>query len=882
MMPSIEECLASSLSRGEISREEHDDLVGRYREFADAERAGRTGGRSARDMLANDATERYERQRLKALLSAQKYDQIIKDAQRFMLRRADALEKRGAAAATLSNALVRADIGDAFARVFEQFGDFGAPSVRGVYSSILAEARTELADMLHAFRRSALTMRRFNRPLMSEIVDAAFGEQASPEAKAFFEAFDKLSDKLRIRFNEAGGEIKYRRNWRLPQDHNAAAIANPKAGGVEAWVRFIAPRLDWEAMKDPISGLVVAEADRSAVLREIGRKIVTGGLLDNDPGVSAHARALADLRADPRFLQFRDAQAWREYSDAYGSGSVYKAMMSHIDGMARDIALLERLGPNPSHQVERMKSVLAQEEARAKLGEPTLLEKGKLFNRAATVSRQLDGLLELARPSAVPESFIGDVGAILRNEAYGAKIGSAVLTHAFGNPVIMTMVRYLHGLPHLRTGLDLFRNIGTAREMLQAGVVGEDALHLMEQGAREEIANRKLREVSAWAPQITTHYSGLEAAVMTHKRAYAGAAMAEYANHLDKAFDALEPHLRQSLEGYGVTARDWEVMRLARLHEPATGAPFLRAREIAEAGAEKPEAVARILGVDPDEAPLAAQAVARKYLEALTMNIEAAVPSSNWRVRASVLGGRDAGMKAGTAVGEVARSAMMFKAGFLATFMLTQKDLMARELATNPNSAAAYAAASFIALTLGGMLTLQAKNLANGKDALPMDPATEQGRATWEHAMLVSGALGIYGDFIHSDRSAYGHDLLSTLAGPTVTEAEDIFHAAHAAGGALIDVATGTEREHSLDEEAEGAAIRMLRNNTPLLSTHWALRAAYNRVILDQLQYLADPKAHAKMRAMERKVRRETNQGLWWPRGEVLPERVPQLTEAAR
>ncbi len=878
-MADLGSCLAASLARGEISKEEHDQLYGRYRELERLAEQGKTGGKSARAALADETFEKYQRARVKSLLQAQAWDNIIKDGMRFVQKRQEALGSAGPVGGFLSHALVRGDIGDAFSRLFEHFGDFGAKSVRGIYNSILAESRTELADMLWAFRRSALTLRRFNRPLMDDMVRAGFGEEAPAEAKAFAEAQKALSDKLRIRFNEAGGEIKYRQNWNFPQDHNAGAIANPKSGGIEGWAKFIEPLLDWSKMKDPVVGTDVPGEQRDALLREIGRKIVTGGILDKDPSMYPGAKALADLRADPRFLQFKDADSWLAYNRAYGSGSPLKAIMSHIDGLSRDIALLERLGPNPASQVERMKSVLTQEEAKGTLGEPSLLEKGAVFNWAASVSHQLDGLLEMARPSAVPDSFLGDVGAVLRNEAYAAKIGSAVLTHMFGNPAIMSMARYMHGLPYLSTGLDLFKNIGSAKEMLQAGVVGEDALHLMEEHAREEIAGRKWREMSAWAPQITTHYSGLDLAVMTHKRAYAGAAMATYANNIGKPFAELEPKLRQSLEGYGVNAKDWEVMRLAQLHEPSSGASFLRAKEIAATGVERPEEVARILGVDPANAAQAAQGVSRKYLEALTMNGEAAVPSSNWRARAALLGGKE-GLKPGTVMGEVTRSAMMFKAGFLATFMLTQRDLMARELATNTGSAAAYAAASVISLTLGGLLTLQAKQIANGKDAMPIDPSTEQGRATWAHAMLTSGAMGIYGDFILSDRSSYGHDLLSTLAGPMLTEAEDVFHGVHSAASEAYSAVTGAKMKTPLDTEAEEGVIKSLRNNTPLLSTHWALRAAYNRMILDQLQYLSDPKAHSKMRAMERKVHTETGQQFYWPRGQVTPERAPGISVA--
>jgi hypothetical protein len=209
----------------------------------------------------------------------------------------------------------------------------------------------------------------------------------------------------------------------------------------------------------------------------------------------------------------------------------------------------------------------------------------------------------------------------------------------------------------------------------------------------------------------------------------------------------------------------------------------------------------------------------------------------------------------------------MFRGGFLATFMLSQWQAIQRELLTHGGAAtAAYAGTSFIGLTLAGMLALQIKTLRSGKDFRSMDPETKEGRDTWFHAAVTGGGLGIYGDFIAADRSSYGHDLLSTFAGPMVTGAEDAYHTVK---GLVFPPKKG--REPGSD------AVKFLRNNTPVLSTHWALQAAYNRILLDQLQYMADPQAHRKMRALETRLRKETGQGYWWRPGAMTPDRLPEF-----
>ena len=70
-------------------------------------------------------------------------------------------------------------------------------------------------------------------------------------------------------------------------------------------------------------------------------------------------------------------------------------------------------------------------------------------------------------------------------------------------------------------------------------------------------------------------------------------------------------------------------------------------------------------------------------------------------------------------------------------------------------------------------------------------------------------------------------------------------------------------------------AVGNLGRYTPIVSSLWYTRAAYRRVMLDQLQYLADPEAHKNFRKQEQRLRDEARQGMWWRPGEILPDRAP-------
>ncbi len=204
----------------------------------------------------------------------------------------------------------------------------------------------------------------------------------------------------------------------------------------------------------------------------------------------------------------------------------------------------------------------------------------------------------------------------------------------------------------------------------------------------------------------------------------------------------------------------------------------------------------------------------------------------------------------------------MFKGGFMATLMLTQARLIARQAAAGRAAPHRRDDDRHDARRHGDAA---AELLRAGKDLMNMDPSHKEGLATRAHAFPTSGARP-EGDFDPFESSSYGHGFISSSLGPVVTGAEDAFGAAAKAlggKGPLVDPGAG--------------GVKVLRNNTPVLSTHWATVAAYNRIVLDQPQFLTDPKAHRAMRAREQKLRHDTHQGYWWGQGEMAPHRLPEI-----
>lgn len=827
------ECVSAALNDGQLTTQEADALIRRFSELEQVAEWNGPRSKGPKALLADELRSASAEKRRIAGLQQQAIEKINSDFKRAAMRNGGDIV-RGAQA------------------LFENFGYDYFRSVRGIYNALLGDAHAGMAQALEAFRRSNVTLKRFNRPLLDDVVNIAFGKKGSDEARALYDAWRAAAEKLRQKFNQAGGHIGELKDWGLPQVHSDTAVLT---AGFDKWRDFLAARLDWDRMTHSHTGAPILPGERDDVLKHVWDSIVSGGWNTKEPSLAPGGVALFNKRADARFLIFKDPESWRAYNTAFGTGDVVDTMMGHIRSLARDVSVMDRLGPNPNATVNWLKQLVAREGSLMKRGEPSMFPETKpaLVDAKTTYAQHMiDGFYAVSLGTPAPFTRLGAGMGIFRNVELSAKMGGAVILHTFSNPVIQAMGRYLAGHPILTTALDVVKNIGRdPQDLATAGMILEDAMHTLERGAREEGALMQARELSNWLPKWTAHYSGLEAMVAANRRAAFGGQMASWAANLDRDWGQLSDRLRATLDGFGFDAEDWEMMRRASPAE-TDGAKMLRFQDVKDAAGER---------------------LALRYLEMLHMGTEALVPSTNWRVHAATVNVA----REGTALGEVVKSAMMFKSGFMATFMLTQMQGLQRELATRGRGGtAAYAGASVIALTLAGMVSLQIKQARALKDFLPMDPDAKEGRATWERALLTSGALGIYGDFIASDHSTYGHDLLSTLAGPAVTGLEDFYHAGE---GVAQNLAGGKTRTGKDAGRSPGQAIvSALRNNTPVLSTHWALSGAYNRILLDQMQYMTDPQAHQSMRRAEQRLRAETGQSHFWKPGDLLPSRAPAMT----
>ena len=785
---------------------------------------------------------------------------------------------------------------EAMYNLWEGFGHAGYPAARGLHEAYTGVVNSKMADVLENFRRTAISGRRINKPMMKELRKASFGEATTPEAKALYGAIDTAQEWTRMKANEFGTAIPKRKDYGMPQSHNEAAVAgafgnrkDPRAAKA-AWIAYVNPMLDWGKMFDPITGELfpanLSDARKTSILAHIWNNIITGGEFYRTPSMQRRGRgSVAAQHGEHRFLVFKDADSASRYNREFGKGDEFIQTVEHLHGMAADIALMHRFGPNPAGMVEYLKQVLDLERAKAEVGLPHMLG-ADVNNRNARAKVQraqqlLDNFYSQYRGDRPASNALSLASDVARNVVTSALLGSSVIPHLASNWLIQTFARKAGGIPYAKVIPQLLRAFGPSShaEMLRAGLDIENGMFSIGNGAHQMSRLQRAVNWTKWLPDRTVTWFGLHPLVEANKGAYFRGMMGELADVQKTPWGSLPERIKSKLQGYGLRERDWRVIQMAQPYEPAIGsAPWLRPIEVMALG-DDPARASNVLdaygrtnlAIDPardqKEAKAIADDIAIRMWGYMHSEREIAVPSNSMRARARIYGNSERG----TLPGEIRRQFGLFKS-FIGSFMVSQVHSIWAEAARNKSRGAAYAAALVIGMTLGGLVSLQLKQLRAGKDMLNMNPFTARGVATWARALLTGGSFGIFGDFIASTHSSYGVGPLETLAGPIV---EWPLAATEGIIDTIRELNAGTLRQ-PIGTTAANFGIKFARGSTPLLSTGWPVMALYNR-ILDQLSYFADRNAYHKFQMQKERLRRETGQGIYWEPGHMWPSRWPVI-----
>jgi len=814
---SLDKCLNTLRAAGAIDPKREDQARKIFEEIraalGDSLGADETAARATQHTLERMKAEAAEKRR-STLLQAARQQEITSNLRRY---RTPAGKEDWAAAAT---AHLDRDESATFS------------NVEARRKSVLGQAHGKMVDVLATFRRDLLGRVRQDARL-DNLVRHAFGETVDdPAARELAHAWSSTAEYLRQRFNQAGGHVPKRKDWGLPQTHDMVAV---RKAGPDQWKAFVRERLDPSRMYDELTGRPMTPAQVERTLQGVFDTISTGGWNAVEPSGLPINGKLGNRRADPRYLAFKSADAWLEYHGTFSQGSPFDVMVGYVDGMARDIAMMEVLGPNPSATMRWLEQMIQKQAAEidAKTG------KGTRTNKARVAVKQMRDMFShlTGRNSQPINEGLGRTMAGVRSVLVSAQLGSASLS-AVTDVGFQKIAAKHAGLPItgvMKNYLKLFRPTANADQKLavRLGLIadGWSTIALAQQRFTDEVAGP---EIARRLSDFTMRASLLSPWTQAGRWAFGMEFLGTLADHRGKAFDKLPPALSKTLARYGIDGQRWDIVRKTPLytHKRAT---FLRPDDIA-ARTDLPEGMADDLST--------------RMLEMVQTETEFAVPSGSLRGRAVLL----SDVPPGTFLGEVTRSVAMYK-NFGVTLVYTH---MLRGLAEKgAMSKIAYGANLMITMAAMGALSYQMKTIDKGREPLDMTTAD-----FWGAAILQGGGLGIYGDFLFSDVNRHGGSMAETLAGPVVSAANDV---------RKLTIGNMIELPGDKPTNAGREAVNMLERYTPGGSL-WYGRLAYQRLLLDQLRKETDPDYQDHFHAMERRARTDMGQGFWWRPGEMAPE----------
>lgn len=654
------------------------------------------------------------------------------------------------------------------------------------------------------------------------------------KAKKGAKAWADVTELLRRRFNDAGGDIGYLENWGIPQHHSMEKVGRATR---EQWISDVIGKLDRKYyIKE--DGQLMSDAEVTAFLGEAYNTIATGGLNKLSDSGMRLSGARANRGNASRQIHFKDADSYLEYQRQYGDRSLWEVMVGHLEGISKDIALVETYGPNPDHV---FRSILDEVTAATATANPQ--RTGRVKRLANSTENLYNFISGKTQPIANPH--IAQWSDNIRNWLVASRLGSALLA-SFSDLGTMYLSAKVTNLPMNQ----LFRNQLEAMDPTnrtelararRAGLAMESLLGSVNRWAMDNMGPSKAR----WAATAVMRASGLTAWSDAHKRAYGVTMMGSLGEVVSRAADlrSLDDSDFRILKSKGITERDFSVWKLADQEDWGKGNNTMLTPESIM---RIPDDAVKHLGA-PERVKFEAM---RKLLGAVAEEVDMAVITPGAREQ-MITGG---GLQRGTWKGELTRSVFLFKSFPISVVMRHWSRAMGMPSA---GGRAAYIGTFIASTTILGALSQQLNDMASGRN--PREMTGEDAPKFWLGALLKGGGLGLYGDFLLSDHTRYGSGALASMLGPVAGLVDDVVKLGQ---GIPLNAVEGKP------EQTGGDLVKLGKGLIPGANL-WYAKAALDHMIFNQLQEYFSP---GYLRKVEQRSKKNFNQTYWWRPQDVTPQ----------
>lgn len=388
-----------------------------------------------------------------------------------------------------------------------------------------------------------------SRDLALEVFAQGKGGTGNALARKGAEAWGKVTEAMRQRFNAGGGDVGRLDYGYLPQAHDQRRVLQ---AGRDQWATDVLPMLDRSRYVRE-DGSRMADAEVLDLLRGAWETISTDGANKAAPGQRMGAGATANKGIESREIHFKDGEAYLDYLGRFGQGSMYDAMVGHVGGLSRDIGLVERYGPNPEAQMRVQFDLAERADGKRQSFGGQLAENMAGPKAQWAVLSGASGQAEHAR--------IAQVGQNIRNIETFGKLQGAVLSSFtdLGTYFVTTgfnKLGYWNGLANIGRAMQK----GEREWLNRHGAIAESMISDMNRWAGENIQNN-------WSGRIanaTMRLSFMNAWTDTLRRAFSLTMMQGLGKLAKTEWGSLKPYDRWRMENKGLTEADWDLMRSAQ------------------------------------------------------------------------------------------------------------------------------------------------------------------------------------------------------------------------------------------------------------------------------------------------------------------------------
>lgn len=687
-----------------------------------------------------------------------------------------------------------------------------------------------------------------------------YGEDSgNAAAKAGVAIWKKITSGFLDRGNAAGMNIGFLEDWGKPQAWSQHLIAQVTP---DRFAADMLPHFDRD-MYIHDDGTRMTDAEMTEMLTRSHDTITTDGQNTNKPGAPTGIGMLANRNSAHRAFFFKSADDFLAAQGKYGEGTLWPTLVRHIQTMGRDIGLVETHGPNAARQYQYFLDRALLQELRLNPG-----AKSKIMAQYKLYQSMFD---YAAGSRDVVNQKIADIGQTFRNYEVATKLGGVAIT-ALGDEAGMAATAFANRIPWTETFARQMHYLNPANGEDRA-IANHAALGInsiiggLQRFSMEDLnldsgegKTGAMRQFTAKLSQAVLKLGGAEGMWDGRRKGLGSVLMSYLGKRVGEVehFADINPTDHGVLAHKGITETDWQVWRAAEGEDWGMKYPVLTPKAVwAIDDAKLKDAIAKnVPGVDPDKIDTvalkrhAATALLGHTLEEVGMG----VMDTGVRERARMA----FGTQAGTIGGELVRSGMLFK-GFSASMMMKHW-ARAGDMPTGADTAS-YVARLVTMGLITGAVALQLRALYSGQN-----PRNIAEPGFWGDALLRSGGLGFYGDFLYSEMTSHDTTLTPALMGPLATEAEEVWN-----------LTGGNAFKHARGERTDELAklIRFGRGDIPVLNM-WYTKAALDHLVWNDMQEAVSP---GYLGRMENRAFINRGTTYYWDPGEHLPSAVPDASK---